>query len=234
MAIAVVVTLVATIVQGTIGIGLGMLSVPVLTLVHPDLAPVPQLIITLPLTLMMLRQERRDLDWAAVTRVVIARIPGIGAGIVLLSTFGERLLDGLTGLIVLAAVALIASGVTVHRNRASEVVAGVISGATGTISSIGGPPLALLYRNDTGPTVRSNLAAIFFVGLLMMLAARAASGHVARTDLEVALWLLPAVAVGWLVSRKLKSRVDGRLLRVGILAISAVAGLGLVVTTLAG
>lgn len=234
LAVAVAVTFVATLIQGTIGIGLGMLSVPILTLIEPDLTPVPQLIITLPLTLAMLGQERHDLEWRAVTRVVLARIPGIAAGIWLLSTFSDRLLDGLTGLIVLIAVTLIATGVTIHRNRTSEMVAGVVSGTTGTISSIGGPPLALLYRNDTGPQVRSNLAAIFFVGLAMMLVARGLSGHVNTTDVKVAAWLFPGVGAGYLLSRRLRSKVEGRVLRAGILAISALAGLGLVVTTLVG
>ena len=231
LVLALVVTFVAAVVQGTIGIGLGLLSVPVLTLLDPALAPVPQLIITLPLTVAMANGERDAVEWASVARVSAARIPGIGAGIWLLSRVEGELLDAVIGGIVLFAVAVIASGVTVHRNHASELVAGAVSGATGTISSIGGPPLALLYRNDTGPVVRSNLAAIFFVGIAMMLAARAVSGHVAATDLVVAAWLAPTVALGWLTAKRLHSRVSGDLLRRSILAVSALAGCALILRT---
>lgn len=233
LVLALVVTFVAAVVQGTIGIGLGLLSVPVLTLLDPTLAPVPQLIITLPLTVAMANGERHAVDWASVARVSVARIPGIGAGIWLLSRVDEALLDAVIGGIVLFAVVIIVSGVTVHRNRASEIVAGAISGATGTISSIGGPPLALLYRNDTGPAVRSNLAAIFFVGIAMMLAARGVSGHVAGTDLVVAAWLAPTVALGWMTAKRLHRRISGPLLRNSILTLSAFAGLALVLRTLA-
>jgi uncharacterized protein len=232
--VALAVTFVATVVQGSIGIGLGMLSVPVLTLVDPVLTPVPQLLVTIPLTLAMLKGERQAIEWKPVARVAAARIPGIGLGIWLLGLADQRLLDGMIGLIVLAAVGLIASGITVHRNHTSEVVAGVLSGTTGTISSIGGPPLALLYRRDTGPAVRSNLAAIFFIGILMMVGARAVSGHVAGTDVMVALWLFPMVAAGFLTARRLHGRIEGGPLRVGILAVSTLAALGLLLRALFG
>lgn len=231
---ALAVTFLATVVQGTIGLGFGMLSVPVLTLVDPVLTPVPQLIITLPLAVMMLEGERHAVEWKAVTRVTAARIIGIGVGIWLLTIADGRLLDGLIGLTVLTAVAAITSGVTVHRNHTSEIVAGVVSGTAGTISSIGGPPLALLYRRDTGASVRSNLAAIFFVGNAMILAARTISGHVADTDLVIALWLLPVVGAGLLLARRLHGRVEGGVLRMGILAVSAVAATGLVVRAFLG
>lgn len=182
----------------------------------------------------MMNGERQAIEWKAVARVAAARIPGIGIGIWLLTLADQRLLDGMIGLIVLVAVAVIASGITVHRNHTSEMVAGVVSGTTGTISSIGGPPLALLYRRDTGPSVRSNLAAIFFIGILMMVAARAVSGHVAGTDVVVALWLRPMVGAGFLAARRLHGRIEGGPLRVGILALSALAGVGLVLRALIG
>ena len=234
LAAALVVTFLAAIVQGTIGIGLGMLSVPVLLLLDPILAPVPQLIVTFPLTVAMLNGERHAIEWRAVARVAAARIPGIGVGILLVSLADQQLLSVLIAVTVLIAVAVVASGVSVHRNRASELVAGVVSGTTATISSIGGPPLALLYRRDSGPQVRANLAAIFFVGIIMILLARAATGHIVSSDLVVSLWLAPVVAAGYLISRRLHGRVEGRPLRVGILVVSALAALGLLVRTVTG
>lgn len=231
---ALAVTFLAATVQGTIGIGLGMLSVPILTLVDPTLTPVPQLIVTLPLTVAMFRGERQSVEWRSVLTTALARVPGIAVGIVLLSVAAEEVLDAMIGGIVLGAVVVIATGVTVTRNRTSEIVAGAVSGATGTISSIGGPPLALLYRNDTGPTVRSNLAAIFFVGISMILVARSATGHVSWTDLQVAAWLAPMVAAGYLLSRRLTGRVEGGLLRAAILVVSAAAAVGLLVRTAVG
>jgi hypothetical protein len=82
--------------------------------------------------------------------------------------------------------------------------------------------------------VRSNLAAIFFIGILMMVGARAVSGHVAGTDVVVALWLFPMVAAGFLTARRLHGRIEGGPLRVGILAVSTLAALGLLLRALFG
>lgn len=129
---------------------------------------------------------------------------------------------------------MIASGITVRRNRLSELVAGAISGTTGTIASIGGPPLALHYRNDSGPTMRASLSAIFAAGITMILAARALSGHVTGTDLVVAVRLAPVVWLGYLVVRRLHDRVEGTPLRMVTLTLCATAAVGLLVRTMAG
>ncbi len=113
-------------------------------------------------------------------------------------------------------------------------MAGAISGTNGTIASIGGPPLALLYRYNSAPTMRSSLSAIFAVGISVILAARAVPGHVATSDLVVALWLAPVVWPGYLLARRLQGRVEGARLRMAILTLCAVAALGPVVRTLIG
>ena len=51
-AIAAMVTIAASAVQGTLGFGFGLLSVALLRLVHPDLAPVPQMVVSLVLVVL--------------------------------------------------------------------------------------------------------------------------------------------------------------------------------------
>ena len=60
--IAFVVTVVATAVQGVTGFGMAVISVPVLALIHPALAPVPQTLIGMPLVLAMAWRERGSID----------------------------------------------------------------------------------------------------------------------------------------------------------------------------
>ena len=234
LAVAILVTFLAATIQGAVGLGFGMLSVPILTLLDPSLTPVPQLLVTIPLTVAMVYGERHAIEWRAVARMSVARVPGVGLGIVLISLADGRLLDLMIAVTVLGAVAVIQSGVTVHRNRTSEIVAGAVSGTTSTISSIGGPPLALLYRNDSGPTVRANLAAIYFTGIVTVLIARGSTGHVASTDFVVALWLVPAVMAGWLLARRFHGRINGEILRTSILGLSALAGAVLLIRTVLG
>ena len=81
------------------------------------------------------------------------------------------------------------------------------------VSAIGGPPIALLYRNDAGPTVRANLGLVFAVGLSITISVRAAAGEVSWDEVIIGAALLPAVWLGLRVSRHLIPRVDGARLR---------------------
>lgn len=59
---------------------------------------------------------------------------------------------------VLVAVALTGRVVRVPRRPGPLVGAGVVSRVTGTATSIGGSPLALMYQHESGPRVRATLA----------------------------------------------------------------------------
>ena len=84
LAIALVVTVLGAIVQGTIGIGFGVVSVPILFLVNPILAPVPQLLLAVPLAITMTWRERTHIDAGGVAWMLAGRIPGAVIGLALL------------------------------------------------------------------------------------------------------------------------------------------------------
>ncbi|MEN8114021.1 MAG: sulfite exporter TauE/SafE family protein [Actinomycetota bacterium] len=227
--IALIVTFFAAAIQGVVGIGFAMVSVPILALVNPSLAPVPQLLITLPLTISMAWRERHHIEFAGIGWVITGRVPGAIIGVALLVVATQRTLDLAIAAIVLAAVAIIASGYHVRRTPRSEFGAGVLSGVGGLVASIGGPPLALLYTRDDGPTIRSNVAAIATVGLLITISARWISGNISLGDLRVAALLFPALAGGYLLSLRFKSRISQRFVRNSILVLSMLGALGLIV-----
>jgi uncharacterized membrane protein YfcA len=226
---ALVVTFAAAAIQGVVGMGFAMVSVPILALIHPSLAPVPQLLITLPLTVAMAWRERRHIGLSGIGWIIGGRIPGAIIGIGLLAVATQQTLDIAIALVVLGAVAIIASGFHVKRTRLSEFGAGLASGVSGFIASIGGPPLALLYTRDDGPTVRSNLAAIFTLGLTITISARFVSGNIAFTDVRVAVILFPALVAGYFVSFRFKNRVSQGAVRNAILVLSLFGAVGLII-----
>ena len=72
-------------------------------------------------------------------------------------------------------------------------------GITGLVASIGGPPLALLYRSAKGATVRASLGIVFALGVTISLTARWIASEISADDLLVAALLLPSMALGlWL------------------------------------
>jgi uncharacterized membrane protein YfcA len=108
-------------------------------------------------------------------------------------------------------------------NRPSLVVAGAASGAFGTTSAIGGPPIALLYQNSKGPTVRATLGVYFLLASISSVATLLVAGKVHPANLVAAAALLPFMAVGFALSGPLRRFVEGPRLRAGILGIAAVA-----------
>ena len=49
-------------------------------------------------------------------------------------------------------------------NRGLAAVAGLVSGVAGTATSIGGPPLAMLYQHRHPQVLRPTLAVFFLLG----------------------------------------------------------------------
>jgi hypothetical protein len=234
LVLAFLITIAAGLVQGTIGFGLAVVSVPVLSLLDRDLAPVPQLLIALPLALAMVWREWGHLDLSGVGWVLAGRFPGAALGVILIKQFSETALDVLIAGLVLAGVAIVASGVVIRLTPLTKVTAGVASGTMGLVASIGGPPLALLYRDVEGGQLRSSLNAIFAIGILFSISVRGVTGEIAASDLKVAALLIPAAFIGLWLSRYFTDRIEGPALKNAVLAISALAAVGLLVRTVVG
>ncbi len=213
--------------QGSVGFGFAVLSAPILTLLDPEFVPVAPQLIALPMSVAALVRERGGVDTAGVGWILAGRVPGalLAAGVLTLAV--GRALDFLIGSIVLVAVALLMSGIRVPLNRQTRFAAGLFSGFSGTASAIGGPPIALLYRTQQGPTVRSTLGSIFAIGIAINLGVLTATGILDRADLVTAAMLAPAAIIGFAASSLLHRRVDGRLLSNGILVVASVAAVGL-------
>ncbi len=108
--------------------------------------------------------------------------------------------------------------------------AGFMSGFMGTSSSIGGPPMALLWQHQDVALIRANLAAFFTVSCLMSLVILAPLGQFGMRQLVLGLPLLPATFIGFLIARASMRRVPHRQLRFASLGLCAVTGLAAVLS----
>ena len=229
-----VVTLVAALLQGTIGFGYAVLAVPVLSLIDSRLAPVPQIMTALPLSVWAFARESRAVDWKGAIWVLVGRVPGAGVGALLLVVSTQRTLDFLIGASVLAAVALLSTELRVKRSPFVDCAAGVFGSVSGYVSGISGPPIALLFRDASGPALRATLGVIFTFGIMLTLGLRASTGHITEQDGWVAAVSLPPMLIGMRLSRHLHALVRGRSLRRALLLTSAGAALGLMTRALLG
>lgn len=166
--------------------------------------------------------------------ILLGRFPGGLIGLGLLLVLSARLLDLTIAVIVLLAVTIVGSGTAVRQTRATEFGTGVGSGITGIVAAIAGPPVGILYRDTPGPIMRSTVAVVFSVGLLISIGLRAFGGQMDTADLEIALYLAPGMVLGFAVSGAVKDRIEGHLIRRGILIISAIAAIALVMRGIVG
>jgi uncharacterized membrane protein YfcA len=227
------VVVVGATVQGLVGLGLNLVSAPIVTLLEPGLMPELPLVLAVILPGLTLAQDRDHIDWRGLAWVIPARLPGTALGVWLLAVFTDRALGLAVGVMVLVAVALTLRSVRVPVNRPALAVAGFLSGITGTTTSIGGPPVALVYQHRPAGQIRSTLAVFFALGAAISLVAIGLGGVLDRRAMTLALVLAPALLVGAVLGVRLRTAFPERVTRYAVLAICAASALVLLVRSLA-
>lgn len=222
--IANLVVLVGACLQGVAGYGIGTLSAPLLFLVSPVLVPGPLVLNAVLLNLLMLIRHRTAIRVREVRLAVAGGLVGTvlaGGTLLVLSPQGFELVFGV---LILLAVGLSVGGWKPRLNGRNSVVAGAASTYMGTITAVGGPPIAMIYQNEKGPLVRANMSAFFMFASLMSIVALIGSGYLGLEELMLFLATAPGVVIGFLVSRWFVGRLPSARLRPIILAIAGVAG----------
>ncbi len=226
------VVLLGAAIQGSVGFGLGILAAPILFLINPALIPAPLLSAAVVLTLLTARREHHSIDLHGIAWALIGRIPGALIGAATLSVLPKRSTTLLVGAIVFISVAMIGWGPRVRRTPISLLGAGTMSGFMGTTASMGGPPMVVVYRDDSGPRIRGTLAGFFVVGLLISLTTLAFVGRFGRQEILAALMLLPAIVMGFVISNYIAPVVDRGYTRTALLVVSTLAGLSVILRAL--
>ncbi|OQO93793.1 sulfite transporter TauE/SafE [Saccharomonospora piscinae] len=221
-------------VQGAVGYGMNLIAAPLLTLVDPRLVPVPLLVIALAHALLTVAREHRHVDWRGVGFVTAGRLPGTALGVLAVALLAPRAFAGAVAVAVLVCVVLSVVSWTPRPAPRSLLVAGLASGTFGTASSIGGPPLALLYQHSAGPEIRATLGACFALGSSISLLALGLAGQVNTGHLVTVAWLLPFLVAGFLLSGPARRFLHGRRMRVAVLSVATVSALVLLTRSVVG
>ena len=221
-------------VQSGVGLGLGLVGAPVVTLLDPALMPGSMLVAGASLPLLILVREAWHADWRGVSWALAGRVAGTVGGIWVLAAVSLRALGLVVGGMVLTVVVLSVLHAVVPRNRVTLLTAGVISGVTGTATSIGGPPVALLYQGESGPRVRATLSAFFCVGNTIALIALASSGHLPGRDVVAGLAFIACAAAGFAVAAGLRRFLDAGRTRTAVLAAAAGSAIVLMAHSMLG
>jgi len=227
--VAAAATLVGAVIQGSIGFGMNLLTVPALALVLPEYLPVSVIVLGMPISIGMLLHEHHAIDRKGIAWIMLGRVPGTVFGAWVVTSVTTTTLQAIVGVVVLLLVVASAASPPVPVRRDTQVAAGIVSGTTGTAAGIGGPPLGLLYQHSTGATLRSTLSATFLLGTLLSLSTLGAAGEVHGRQLLLGAGLAPLAIGGSVLGRRLHRLLDGGWLRPGVLVIACAAAVTAIV-----
>lgn len=220
--------------QGTVGFGAAFATVPALAIVAPEVLPGTMLVAAFPLTVVMSLLERSSADRPAVRRLLVSRFPGIVLGTVIVAVMDVRWLTLVVALVLLGAVGASAYGWSVSVTPGREYAAGVVSGVTGAATALGGPPLALLYRDREPEVMRPTLAQVWVIGILLTLASLAVAGSFTWDQAILGAALAAVVLAGLAVSRLVVARTSSARIRAAVLWWAGLGGIAALVRVLAG
>jgi uncharacterized membrane protein YfcA len=232
LAAAAAAVFVGAVLQGAVGFGLALVAAPILLLIDPRLVPGPLIFAALFLTFLSAYRDRHAIDFTGLGWGLAGRLPGTLLGAALLAILPPERLAVPIALVVLLAVAMSASGARVDPTPRILVGAGLLSGFMGTTSSIGGPPIAMVYQNAPGDRLRGTLGGYFVIGAVMSLTAIAAVGRFGVAELRWGVALVPGILLGFALSNRLTPWLDGGYTRPAVLAVAAAAGIGILVRQL--
>ncbi len=198
IAILVGATLLGGLVRGFTGFGFAMVFMPLASTVIGPVAALGLIwVIDLPFALPLAARSAKRAEWSEVIPLLIAATLTLPLGVALLTWLDRATMRWLLALLVLAAVALMASGWRYHGKPGILLSLGVgaASGLCNGLASIGGMPLAVFWlgaqRNDRHKT-RANLQTYFGLSTVVSGTILALKGII---TLASALMALPLFAV---------------------------------------
>jgi uncharacterized membrane protein YfcA len=239
--------LVGAAVQSATGFGFALISGPALfALLEPAEAVTALLVLGIAVNVLVVagRGAGGSVRWPDLARVVVAALPGLVGGALLLGVVPKQVLQAVVGAGVLLAVAL-----QVWRRPAaarpgprraphgSAVVIGVLVGVLTTTTGTNGPPLVLwLERRRLAPADARRTISAVFLGLNVLGAVALAAVGRGVTGTRPALLgvLLVGAVAGYVAGAAVFRRMDPLRFRVAGLVLCTVAGLAALVSALTG
>lgn len=215
--------------QGVAGFGLALIIGPLLVLISPVFLPGPVVLLVAVITSVMAIQGRSNIEPRNVRRTIGGYLAGTVVAAMLLSNLPPRETGLLLGGLILAAVGMSVSGISLPATGRVLFSAGIFGGIMGTVSGVGLPPVALVLQNEPGPRLRGTLACVGFISILMAVVALSLVGRIGQTELLLAAMLAPAVLLGYMASIPVAAYCDAGYTRPAVFLLSAVSAVTLIV-----
>ena len=197
------ITLLAAFVNGALGYGFSSLSVPVGLLFFSNRILNPALVlieVVLNLYVLFINRAAVRGVWRRVYPIVLGLLPGVALGAWLLASLHPGWLKLATYALLLPLLLIQAAGIRrpIVAERAVGVPFGTGLGFLYSVTTISGPPLALLFNNQgyVKQEFRAGLALIRVAESVLTAAAYAYLGLFMAESVGLLGWILPSVILG--------------------------------------
>ena len=197
------VTLLAAVVNGGLGYGFSSITVPVALIFYSNRILNPALVlveVALNGYILFINRRSVPLVWKRVVPIIAGLIVGVIVGSYLLSRANPEWLKFFTYAILLPLILLQAAGVRrpIHAERLIGVPFGVGVGVLYSMTTISGPPVALMFNNQgyVKEEFRAALGLIRVAESSLTAVAYYWLGLYSAGSTEILLSILPSVAIG--------------------------------------
>lgn len=231
-AICIVMVLIGSLLQASIGIGVGLVSAPVLGIIDPDFLPTGIIIGVIPLGIGVAMREREHIDSTGMSYAVAGRIPGSLIGGWIAANSSHRVIALIVGCAVLIAVFGSLTGIRFSPTNRNLLIAGTASGFAGTATGIGGPPMAITYQHSDPGVMRATLASFFVFGAVVSIIVLSINGVLGERQLQLAFLLVPGVLAGLWISRYTVGHLPAERLRPIVLVVCSISAIVLLLQEL--
>jgi len=208
------ITLGAAIVNGALGYGFSSLTVPLALLFLTNRVLNPALIlieVVLNSYVLWVNRDALPNVWKRVFPIVIGLLPGVIAGTALVSHVSPAPLKLITYITILPLILIQAAGFRrpIKAERSAGFVFGGAVGVLYSVTTISGPPLAVMLSNQ-GLTKRDFRAALGVIRLAessMTAVAYLSAGLIIRDSLSLIPYILPSILIGVPIGAALIQRI---------------------------
>jgi uncharacterized protein len=225
----------AAVVNGALGYGFSSITVPLALLFLPNRVLNPALVlIEVALNGYVLGVNRRAFKrvWRRAVPIIAGLVPGIVAGTLIVSRVHPGWLRFWTFVVLLPLILAQAAGYRrpIRSERAVGVVFGIALGTLYAVTTISGPPLAVMLSNQ-GFVLQDFRAALGVIRLAessLTAASYSLAGLVGPDSLALVPWIAPSVVIGVPIGAWLIRRVDAETFRRVCMSFDAwIVGFGL-------
>lgn len=213
----IVIILLAAILQTSTGFGFSIMATPFLLLIFEAREAIQiNLLLSLVISLALIRKIRRDVDTGILKRFIIGSLPGLPIGIIVFLLVNTNHLKMGIGIVILVLTLLLIFNFRINKSKRKDFVVGSLSGALTTGIGMPGPPL-LLYFSGTATEkerLRATTLAFYLYIYAVSLLIQAVFAGTSKTVWISSGMALPLVAIGLYVGQRLFNHINQKTFRV--------------------